>query len=777
MKKSLLFVLSMSLFSHFLNAQHLLSGTILNQKGEHLPFATISLLNPQDSSLIMGDYSNEQGEFLISYSEKQRFILAIQLIGFQEYYSGPFSAASKNFGSIILSQKTHQLKEVVIRAERSTLETHFGKRILNVGADLANAGNSAIDILQNIPSLTVGLDGALSIRGNSGILIYINGKETQMDGLDLQQIPSDLIYQVEVYTNPPAKFDADGVAGVINIIFRKERGPSKLQFTSGIGLPDRIQFGQMATFKMGSFDFHLNSNVRKSIGQSSLISRRENFSLQDSLEIFENKVNRNSDYFYWGLNSGLKWQIDSTQYFDLDFIFDHWESDQNAVQLADFLFKNGNNRQIDAENLFSELENEFQWSASYQKKKAENQYFQLQLSHGGEDENIVDTYGYTSANLDSNPLFLYLKSSNTQERQRLSSLNLNISNPLTKNLTVELGGEVNAIKYQVNQIIKPFDVSIEIPENDFSVKQWKSAAYLIFQQKIKNLELGLGARIEHFQSNSFQESLDSSNFVRYLNVFPNIQLGYQIDLGEVKHYFSFTYSKRINRPGFFDLNPYINYQDPLNLTAGNPFLQPELADAYEGGYELSLPNWQIMTTLFVRNTVNTIQEVIMQKDLISLTTLTNFSSQKNGGLEMSVRWEPNKWLQLINDFTLFSSRFQSDEESLIAFNRQYSWNLRLEQNIKLPNDWRIQLSSYYRSPRIGPQIKYLSQYYLNIGIQKNLWNNRASFNISLSDVFRSRINQEFIQGELFTLQNTRRWQFHSLRLNFRYTLLEKSKTE
>jgi len=751
--------------------QSIIKGKVVDESGNAIAFATTALLHPQDSSFLTAGETDQNGNFALENDTGQKGRLLIQIIGYDTFISEPLGDSSVDVGALIIQSASVLLDEVVVRSERSMMETQLGKRILYVGKDLANSGGNVLDLLQNIPSLDIGAQGQISIRGADRVLIFINGKERRLDGQQLQQFPASMIQKIEVITNPSAKYDAEGVAGIINIVYHQSsREKNKLQLSGSLGFPARFEGGLLSSLKSGRHLFYLNGTMRKSYAPTRSSSRREMLDPALELLTYEHEVETSNQFPYFGTNGGWQWQIDSTQSLDLDVTYDRWIGRSDSEQQNRFDYRDGAMQEVILNHLDDNIEDEFQLTTTYRNKKSDRNYLDVRLSYGGENEYNKERFEFLKGQNGHSPFDQSLRLSNTNEYQRLSELRVDYSLPVFSFTVLEAGGELNNIDYQVQQQQDFFDPSIQLPLNDFQVRQWKNAVYLVIQQSFGDLEIGLGARMEHFSSRSYQASLDSTFQTGYLSLFPSLQLGYGFKTEELSHFFSFTYSRRINRPGFFDLNPYISYTDPLNLSTGNPFLVPEFAQAFEIGYELDGKNWQFLSTLFLRKTTNTIQSIIIPKEESTLRTLTNFASLKSEGMELRFSYEPFSWLRLNNDFSLFHRSFSALEVEDVIFNRQTSWSIRLEQRIELPQDWMVQVTSYYRSPRIGPQIKYQHQYYVNLGVQKSLWNQRGSLNLSFSDIFNSRINRELIQGAAFRIQRERLWAFRSLRVGLRWDL-------
>lgn len=755
-------------------------GTLTDAKTElPLAYVRISLFSTPDSQLIAGTLSNEKGQFTLSSGDTGHYMLNAQLIGYQQIQL-PITLLVKDslidLGIISLTPEIYQLEEVEIRARKSRWETQMGKKILYVGQDLANSGNSALTLLDNLPSVETNLDGTILIRGDANVILYINGQETNKDGLSLQNIPADRIEQIELITNPPAQYDAEGVAGIINIIYKKEtQDGMNLTLSGNAGWPQSLGGGISANVKTSAWNFYVNSSGRRARrAKSRLKIERESLDSQRALQdyqLFELNTNR---YAHVGVNPGISWQPDTTLRLTLDLAYDYWGDSTISQQQNTFFFKDGLNQSFPLQNVDDNVEHEFNISLSLQKEFFLPQHrLQFQLRHYGENEDVQERFNTEALSLEQAPISTFLESSSTEEAQRYWEAKIDYQIPISSFGLIKLGGEGTDIAYDISQQFTFFQPDIWLEDNDFSVSQWKHATYLLHEYTLNRFSYSLGIRWEYFQSRAIQRQNDSSFSQSFSNLFPSFQLGYYLNESQ-RHFLGISYSKRIERPSFFDINPYVYFVDPLNLERGNPFLEPVFADSWELGYEWNTDYFEFLATCFYRHKENTIQSVNFAEGESVITSYQNFAEEKNQGLELIANADGIPWFTLNNQFTFYYRSFSTYTASAPALinNSQFSWSFRHSQTLSWADNWQLEITEYFRSPRVGPQTRYLSQFYLNMGLRRSLWDGKLALTLSAGDVLRTRINLQESQNDAFLIRQEQRYPFRYIRLGFQWKMRE-----
>ncbi len=770
MKVRILFLLFL-LDVFFAFGQHTISGKIIDITQKPIEFATISVCPISDTLKIKYIITDEKGMFHISELEKDNYNLVVQMLGFQDVEKRLYIDKKVILGEITLQEDIQKLDEVEITATTSILENRLGKKILRIGQDLTTTGSSALEAMERIPSVTTTRQGGLQIRGSSNIIIYINGKETTRDASTLQYIPAEVLEKIEVITNPSAKYDAEGVAGIVNIIYkRNKKKPIKIDAIGTITIPLRLRGGVSASYNRNLFSFFFNGSLGYNEYKTVDVTQRTNEN--GVLRSYENGLTYNAIGKRRVLEGGVSYQPDSTLSVDFELNYDRWNDDSSVSQENTFVFEDpGENVSLSIFNRRKELEDEVTLSLSLTKDFEKKKKLQLFLIASGEDEDNSSRFD----DLQIPPQLpdgdqLFLKSTDETESQRLYQIKLDYETPFFGFGKLETGIKVDNIRYEIFQNVVFQDNGNVLPDNKFSIKQEKYALYAIHKKSFEKFEYGVGARIEHFLGNGFQQSNQERFKQENTGIFPSVQLQYNIK--ERKQTLGFTYSRKINRPGFFDINPYVSFNDPLNLSTGNPDLDPEFASILELTYHLQLGTTSLDITGFYRQTDDIINRVIQQLgNNQTLETLANFDKRMNQGIEGQVEYNPKGIFKTFATFNLFHTSFNDDENN-VAFNNTTTWRLRFSQELRFKNNWIATFSENVRGPRFGAQSKTEAQTYMDVGLAKKFKNGKGNISLNFRDIFNSRNYNTVIQGEGFRIENHYKWQTRTFSLGLKYTILE-----
>ncbi len=749
-------------------AQFQLSGRVVDAK-KNQPVSYVSVILQAGDEIIDGAIALENGSFEISGIKSGTYTFLVRMLGYDTYQEDSLVIESDlNLGSILLHEASQTLDEVLIRAPRSLLESQLGKRVLNIGEDLAGSGSTVVDALDQVPSVTTDIDGNVSIRGSSNIVIYVDGKETQRDSRSLQNIPASALQQIEVITNPGAKFDAEGVGGIINLIYRKSRFNKKeLELVLSGAVPSRLGAGFNSSLSSKRVSLYLNANESRAWYENSNDQIRRNFN--DSLSRYENLIAGEGLGSYRNITSGLTFEPDSTWSLNVEFNYWRWDDDEVQTRENNFYFSQSPAEFYQVSNSTLEIEDELSLSITIDKKWKNDQSLQLYFSGSGEDESNSAAFNIDNLDLAGTPLIQNVRTSEETESQRLYQLKLDYTTPTWNWGGLELGAKFDWIRYDIDQNLDFSNDSLFLPRNLFAVDLNKGAGYLVYSRKFSQLELGVGVRLEHFSSD-FSQKLSNTSFRQsFTNLFPSVQILYKFsNLGSI----STSYSKRISRPGFFDLNPFVSFTDPLILSTGNPFLEPEFADAIELTLSHTFGPLNIDLTGFHRQTRNVIQRTVEPFDQNRLLlSYENFGKRLNRGVEGSLSIDVGDKLDFSGNWSLYHTRFtdlsQSDN---VQFNDQLTWQGRLQQRFEFGRNWALETTEYYRAPRINTQSEDARQYYVNLGLRKQLKEKRGTITLGLTDVFNTRVFGSRVLSNEFEITQEFKFQTRRLSLQLRYKL-------
>ena len=761
MKCALFFFLS--ILSTSVLSQVKVKGTIQNQKGEPLAYVTIAFQSTTLSSRLEGAYSSSEGSFEVDLIP-DHYQVTIQMIGYENLVLEKEVVTEVDFGALMMIESAEELDEVVVRAERSYITNDLGKKTLYVGADLANAGSTAVDALESLPSVTTTIDGAVNVRGSENVIIYVNGRETKRDPKSLQFISADALKKIELITNPSAKYDAEGVAGIINMVYEKAR-TTKLELFGSITTPFRGSLGLNTSISSDRFSLYVTANERRSIFETSDKNRR--ITPEDSLTRYDN------DNFSEGLgltrelNAGFSYEPDTNFSIGFEINYLKWDDDADQDQQSTFGYENNSTSAIRLNNDWREIEDELSFTFSSEKQFINEGELKLQFTAGGEDEVNSANFNTRTLDLSGTPIEQTIRSSNETEDQRYYQGKLEYLLPVFDDFEIEAGVVFDKFNINVNQALTFFD---DNPiDNRFRIEMDKYAGYVLVNDKRKKFEYSVGIRYEEFSSTSLQKATDSTFTQQFNNFFPSLQWKYPINTTQS---LGFNFTRRINRPSFWQVSPFLSYTDPLNLETGNPYLKPEFGYLYELTYSGNVGLLSYDITGFRRTTKDVIQVVSTPfgEDRL-LVSYDNLGIRHDDGVEWNASLDLSSKMTVDFNGNTYAINF-TDNPQEAFFNRRWNWKMRLKQRFRLEKNWTLDLIQYYRSPSFGAQSIGLRQYYVNASIQKSFNKKRGSVTLSMRDIFNTRIFGEEVVGETFNLTNEYKYQTQAITFSLRYKLLD-----
>lgn len=772
MKKfSLLFSL-LSFLSSPLIAQFNLAGQILNEQHKPIVFATIAVYPVTDSTAIQGAISEDSGQFILNDLAPMEYRIVVQMLGYQDWEQDLPLTKSIFLEKIILSAESTTLETIEVVAQQSTLESRLGKKVLRIGQDLSATGSNALEALDNIPSVSTTQKGQVQIRGNSNVVIYINGKETRRDPATLKYISAEVLEKIEVITNPSAKYDAEGVAGIINLVYKKGKtGKFKLEAITNLNVLTNPFYispngGLNASYSKDKFSFFTNISLDYGNYEDYSDATRKNF--RDNLSLYDSRTILKGTGLIGNYNLGFSIEPDSTLSMGLEVNYDRWDILNDGLQKSSFEYRDRPIETIELANERREVENEIWINYSLEKTFKPKQNLKISLTIGGEDEsNFTKSDEITLVNFPETVQQFLLNSEET-EQQRYYQGKADFTTSFFNFGQLETGIKADFIEYNILQKVRLRSKTIQLPDNDFTMNMQKIGVYVLQRHQLKKLEYSLGIRMEQFTSEAVQRA-DQNTFTQdYLRFFPSVQVNYL--LPDNSHTIGFNYTRRINRPGFFALNPFISYEDPLNLETGNPALRPEIANLYELSYHKEIDKLGIDLTFYRRKTRDAIQDNIIAIDNDqTLSSSINLGEQTNQGVEGQIEYRLNKAIKTTASLVLSQVQF-ADATYEINFDKQTTWSARLKQQFQLPNNWKIELSETYRAPSYEAQRKSHEQFYMNVGVNKKFNNKRGNISLSIRDVFNTREYIYSLHTSEFEVQKKYKWQTRQITLGFRYTI-------
>ncbi len=734
------------------NQEIAIAGTVIEKDTQQpVPYATVAIFNNNSKILINGTTTDVNGNFETVVNTNS-FYIEISFIGYTTQTITDFSIANNkvNFGTIQLTENSEALDEVLIEAEVSKTVFKLDKRVFNVGKDISTTGVSALEVLNNVPSVNVSIEGDISLRGAGGVQILINGKPSVLadeSNNALGTITADMIESIEVITNPSAKYEASGTSGILNIILKKdEKKGWNGSISVNTGVPDNHSIGGSINRRTEKF----NLFTQFGIGYRSLPREREaeNQNLTSGETILSNGEEFRNEAFF-NITLGADYYINDYNVLTLSGNFAYEVEDQPSE--TNFSF-------FEDENLISRwVRNEttdatnpkWQYDLNYKKTFKNNEDHSFQFSalgrfFGKDQSSLFTDTTLEGENVDSN------QRTATNFQQAVYTFQADYVNPITEKYTLETG-----FQYVINDVGNDFEVQDLVNDefvtntdltNDFNWNQNVFGIYATGAYEGDKFGIKLGLRIENTDLQTLLVNTNESNDQNFTDFFPSFHSSYKIS-DNVS--FQAGYSRRIFRPRLWDLNPFFNIRNNFNIRAGNPDLLPEYTDSYEITSIYKIGKASLSSSLYHRYTTEVVERVATFEDNVTLTIPENIGTNATIGFETNGKYSPAKWLTLTGDFNFnyFDRKGEFENQNFDFSGNQ--WSTRLGSKIGLPADIDLELNGNYRSGFETVQGRQSGFAFLDLGLRKKLIKGKIVANLGVRDVFASRISERFVNQPTF----------------------------
>lgn len=720
------------------------TGTVVDDKNdEPVPFAQVAMYKPGESTPYTGGVTEDDGTFTLE-AEEGRYEFEVVFVGYEEMRRDiRVRNRNKRLRDISLSSDTQTLDEVVVESTevRKPISTDLEGLSITPDQTISNVGGSLLDVLRNSPSVDVDQDGNVTIRGSNGTNILIDGRNSALAS-DLEQIPASAIDQVKIVNNPNSKYDAEGQGGVINIQL-KRGGDQGTNGKAEVTLGTRYRLNSNLNINHRSENFSIYGGYSYRSWPRVGNSRTTRITLDDNerLEQFggrsgddrEHTINLGGDYFL-GKN---KFSYEGA--FNME---DEIDRENNAAQVFDnttndlILQYTRLNEEIEDnyaldnaliyERLFDDERRELRAlvSTSY-RDQLENQFIDV-FSGTIDPESEAPTGEERSWN---------------DEARKTSVIQVDYVHPIGAEGTLETGYKStfrsfdNDYTYEIlDQASNQWENQDEV-SNRFLYQDQIHAAYAIFSTSINDLDLSVGSRLEQTFVDTRLYNTNEENEQQYLNLFPSLQALYSLN---DKNSIKFTYSRRIDRPNGWRLNPFPDIADSLNVRLGNPNLQPEFIHSMELGHMLSFERTDITSNLFYRHVDGEVDFVVRVEDGISYRQPTNLNTSETYGFELITTSQVTDWWSVNASYAIFQTRVDGTNLGSNFTNEGLSWNAKLTTDVNLPYQIDFQLTGNYTAPEIEAQGRDLARYYIDMSLQRSFFENKANVSVSFRDVFDTR---------------------------------------
>lgn len=738
---------------------------------EPLEYATVAVYATNDSSLITGGITDTEGSFVIPVKATEIYI-AVDFLGYKKYTSEVIvlSGAELELKKILLQPDNNLLSEVVVSAEKSQTSFRLDKRIFNVGKDLSSAGGSVFDILTNVPSVDVNLEGVVSLRGNSNVQILINGKPSVItNGNALGTISADMIEQVEVITNPSAKYDSEGTTGILNIVLKKEeRQGVNGSVTLNTGVPNNHSIGLSINKRTDKFNFFSQLGVGKRTFESNFNGLTlDRAGSNNSLLRNEGEGEKNEQFY--NLILGTDYHINKYNVITLTGHYGYEIEDEFSN--TQFELENDQNEVFGStvRGEVTEANNpkwqyELQFKKSYEGEKKRSLLASATGSFFGKDQSSV----FRNFNA-TGPFEPFQQNVRDDFSNAQYNFQLDYVHPFSKKTTLESGAKYqisrNNNDYQVRDLAG--DILVINPNftNEFKYTQNVLAVYTTYAVEFDKISFKGGLRVEDTQLNTFLINTDESHNQSYINAFPSFHTSYKVNK-ELS--FQVGYSRRIHRPDGWELNPFPSVRDNLNLSMGNPQLLPEYTNSYEATVIRDWNKASINGAVFHRKTTDVVDETFQVMDSLTISSPQNVGTSRNTGVELNGKVEPLRWLSVLADLNwMYFQRQGVFESSEFNFSNT-NWTARLTVKFKIPKDISGEIRVRYRSAEERLQETIEDNAYIDLGVKKKFLKGKSVVNLSIRDLFSSRRFISRADQATFLRVSDRQWNRRQIVLGVSY---------
>ncbi|MCD0473742.1 TonB-dependent receptor [Flavobacterium sp. EDS] len=716
-----------------------ISGKVL-EKATNSPISYATIAVKEEGKTIASGVTDDKGDFNIKNIPLKNYLLEIQYIGFKSYKANLYFNESKKEYTfkVALEEEATQLKGVNIVSERSTIEQKIDRKVITVGKDLTTAGASASDIMNNIPSVNVDQDGKLSLRGNSNVRVLIDGRPSNIDPAQLlKQIPSTSIKKIELITNPSAKYNPEGMSGIINIVLHKNANTGfNGNFNAGITFGETAKYNNSLdlNYKVGKVNFFgtagRNFGVYANGGQINRLDRdltqgidvtsdNDSHLYKIGMDYYINDhntisfyTNQNSFDGFTNVNTDINYGVGTT----------------NGFQKSKYDNKNNNNTyNLAYKHLFKKEGHTLDVEGNYNDfKQPQTAYF--------DSKNIN--------NVESSIYNDYIK-----DARKNSTINVDYVNPLNEKTTFEAGAEARITRTTNDYATEnPLIVPAQRASNyTYDIDIY--SAYVTFGQKFKKFSYQLGAR---FESYKVQANLNHNQYKfddDYITLYPSAYFTYNLNENNT---FQFSYSRRVDRPSLEQTKPIREFSTPLTTSLGNPELRPQFTNSVEINYTKLFGKSTFTAGVYVRSINDQISRTLKPDDSDptnqkQIMTYANFDRNTAYGFEMSANYKATKWLDVQPSID-FSSIKQQGIVFIIdpvtnastAIDKKIdanSFNARLNANFKANKRLSFLLFGFYRGPVDGIQNNSHDMYKMDAGTRYTLLDNKMTLSLRFNDIF------------------------------------------
>jgi len=759
-----------------------ISGKLVDENDAAIPFANVVVYNVADSSIVKGGTTDMEGRFRIPLSNGTYHVL----FSFLSYENQSKSNIEINgrpqmLGRIIMSPDSKVLDEVEISAARSQMELKLDKRVFNIEKNLANAGANAAEILDNLPSVQVDVEGNVSLRGSQNVRILVDGKPSTLTGTStadvLRQFQGNMIDRVEVITNPSARYDAEGEVGIINIVLKKEkRNGFNGSVEAVAGYPEnyRASFNLNYRSKKTNFFTSYGGAYRRSPGFGDTYQTFDN---GDTSYIYTSESERERGGISQNFRLGADYYINPRNTLTLSGFYSYDdELNLASIEYRDLYSNSELYRLVVRDDEEEETGQNLEGSISYVRKyEKEDQKLtadvQLSVSDDLEESDITETNSLSSYTL--------MQQTSNREANQTILAQTDYTHPVGDNGLFETGIRTTLRTIRNEYYVLQSDSAtgdfqiLERFNNDFIYDENIYAAYLMFGNEVGAFSYQLGLRGEYTDIATELRLTNESNSWEYFNLFPSAHFTYEL---QSKDNFQISYSRRINRPRYRFLMPFQTFSDPRNLWRGNPDLQPEFTDSYELGYLKYFPKGSLFSSIYYRYRTDVIARITVADDQgFTERKPVNLATENNFGFEFTASYDFSKKFNLNASVNIFRSIIDGEYQGTVLENDVVTMNSNLMAKMEVLPKVDFQVNARYSAPQRTPQGRRKSIYSIDLSMAKDIMGGKGTLVASVRDVLNSRVRRSIVETDELYSESDFQWRARQFLLTFSYRINQRKR--
>lgn len=747
-------------------------------------FATVTVLAAGKDSILGGSLVRANGDFSIDKLPLGNHRLRVSFIGYKTIEQ-PISISMTKYeidlGNLRLAIDAAQLATVEISEERASMVMSIDRRSYTVDKDLTSQGGTALEVMRNIPGLTVDADGGVKLR-NASPTIFIDGRPST---LTLEQIPAEQIERVEVITNPSAKYDAGTTGGILNVILKKNTKPGyNGAVNAGIGSNTRYNAGGNLNIKEGKINFFSAYNFNLRQYEVEGFTRRENFNAGEFIGGFSQDNLAEQGRLFQFVRFGADYDISNRNSITLSQSFGGGNFDNTDLQ--NFSTIDGSRQLISTGSQFNDQKNFWRNSTTQllfrhnAPKEGKEWTTDLTYNRSRNGTDALFELSSIGANGQLSPGMPRLQQNLGAGRNEVITWQFDYVDPLNSTTKLEWGLRSNykissnELDVSINQANSGFEVDTALT-NYFAIDDIVNAAYINLSSKWGKWSYQAGLRFE--QTYFIAEITNKGQRFEYLYpdgldnfgkaLFPSLFFSRKYDKSTE---LQLNFSRKINRPGWMQLMPFIMFADAQSFRIGNPALAPEFFNLAELNLSKQYDKGNYLGSVYLRQTQDVITNYVYllpTDSSILVSSFINGNNQWSYGTEHSVKYSPVKTLDLTLNANVFYTEIQGGSAIGNLSNQGFSWNTKLIAQYRLPGNWNLQFNGDYEAPRIIPQGRTIAVYGADFSVAKN-WKKAWNFNLSLIDIFNTRRFGNFFDTPLFSQEFMRRRDTRFVRLTASY---------